>query len=177
MSAETLARASEAVADKRWRWAQRMLALDKYRQPWTVVAVDSGGDEPRLLVHDSEPSFSRYGADASSGAFVYHETCDWRLASELLPDLDDAATLGCLLALVREAWICDEWRRLTVEPAGKGWTVILRNARHRPPSRASGGWNLDAKMHPRYSGEVGPLGLNEFPSEAAALVAALLGSP
>ena len=147
MSAETLARASEAVADKRWRWAQRMLALDKYRQSWTVVAVDSGGDEPRLLVHDPEPSFSRYGADASSGAFVYHETCDWRLASELLPDLDDAATLGCLLALVREAW----GRDVFVEHHGDGlWRVH--------------------QAHREYVIGVGR-------TEAAALVAALRGAP
>lgn len=39
-------------------------------------------------------------------------------ASRALPDLDDAATLGCLLALVREAWRCDAYRRLTIEPAG-----------------------------------------------------------
>jgi hypothetical protein len=63
------------------------------------------------------------------------------------PDLDDAATLGCLLALVREAW----GRDVFVEHHGDGlWRVH--------------------QAHREYVIGVGR-------TEAAALVAALLGAP
>jgi len=86
---------------------------------------------------------------------------------------------GVLLALVREAWGCDAWRRLTVEPAGGEWCIVLRNGRHRPPSRAGASWELDAVAHPRYVSEMhsGPFGRNEFALEAEALVAALEAAP
>jgi hypothetical protein len=87
------------------------------------------------------------------------------------PDLSDPATLGCLLALVREAWGCDDWRRLTIEPAGAGWCIAVRNGRHRPPSRA--------RPLPGRAWEVcmGARGLALCATEAEALVAALEAAP
>ena len=69
---------------------------------------------------------------------------------EALPDMSDPATLGCLLALVREAW-CDpaasaEWR------GSDGWWV----------------WQSDPGAGPLARG---------WPSEAEALVAALEAAP
>lgn len=90
---------------------------------------------------------------------------------------ESAAASGVLLGLVREAWGCDAWRRLTIEPAGAGWCIVLRNGRHRPPGRAHAGWELDRIAHPRYLGESGPLGANEFATEADALLAALEAAP
>ena len=67
-----------------------------------------------------------------------------------IPDLTDPATLGCLLALVREA--CgDPWIR--VEPGSRGWYCI----HSRPP--AGGGIPGNGE------------------TEAAALVAALEAAP
>ena len=50
--------------------------------------------------------------------------------SDALPDLSDPATLGCVLALVREAWGCD-W--LTCQPllplvGVHGWRVVGTSA-------------------------------------------------
>ena len=42
-----------------------------------------------------------------------------------LPDLTDPATLGCLLALVREAWV-DPWVR--VEPMSREWRTLHSKA-------------------------------------------------
>ena len=90
---------------------------------------------------------------------------------------DSEAALGCLLGLARKAWGCDEHRRLTVEVAGSGWCVIVRNGRHRPPSRAMPGWDLDPICHPRYRNVQGPFGDNEFTTERLALAAALQAAP
>jgi hypothetical protein len=43
--------------------------------------------------------------------------------ADALPDLADPATLGCLLALVREAW---REPTLSVAWAGGGWYVVQR---------------------------------------------------
>ena len=65
-----------------WRWLPGMRTLDHQR----VVQVDTDG---RILA-------------ASKGHFG-----DWtvlELDSEAIPDLRDAATLGCLADLVRDTW-------------------------------------------------------------------------
>jgi hypothetical protein len=70
--------AKRAVACKGWRWMPGMRTHHTGRRVHAVT-VTSGGVE--LL-----DGFS------------------WRYAADAVPDLDDPATLGCLLALVREAW-------------------------------------------------------------------------
>ena len=71
---EELAR--RAVACKRWRWMPGMMAIMT---------------EP----HDGETTFRvlDYIGSRETGAPI-----------TMYPDLSDPATLGCLLALVREAW-------------------------------------------------------------------------
>ncbi len=80
---EALAR--RAVACRGWRWMSGMLTLSGERM------LDDGWPEYDVL---------EYG---SSGVA---ECVQWNLKPPpgALPDLTDAATLGCLLALVREAW-------------------------------------------------------------------------
>jgi hypothetical protein len=85
---EQLAR--RVIACKRWRWVPGMLA-------------DTG---LRIVRHDSDGYLVGYFAN-----HAYISTCIndvWTDAPDntvdCLPDLTDPATLGCLLALVREAW-------------------------------------------------------------------------
>ena len=78
MKAELEALARRAVACPRWRWMPGMLRLRD-----APGKADHGKREGRVEARD-----------------------DWSYAEwPCLPDLIDPATLGCLLALVREAWM------------------------------------------------------------------------
>ena len=91
---EALAR--RAVACPRWRWMPGMLRLRD-----APGKADHGKREGRAEARD-----------------------DWSYAEwPCLPDLTDPATLGCLLALVREAW---SEPLLSVAWAGGRWYVVQR---------------------------------------------------
>jgi hypothetical protein len=83
MTLEDLGR--RAVACKHWRWMRGMITACALR------VVDGGADY--AIGHRSGPT--RDGGGWYDGD-----------ASGLFPDLSDPATLGCLLALVEEAWKC-----------------------------------------------------------------------
>ena len=53
---------------------------------------------------------------------------DLPLGCVALPDLTDPATLGCLLALVREAWDDDEAYAIPWHDEDGGWTICVREA-------------------------------------------------
>jgi hypothetical protein len=80
-----------AVACKHWRWMPGMAIVsddDRSGSEALIVSVPDECEWPELIV-----VFDR--ADHTIGD---SNKSDWK------PDLDDPATLGCLLALVREAW-------------------------------------------------------------------------
>ena len=103
MTDEQIALARRAVACKGWRWIRGMNTTTDD----TFIAF-SDCDEAYWLAHPDDP-------------------CEVEPIAGLLPDLTDPATLGCLLALVREAW---NDRRGYLHPcSGYGWLCSV-NGEH-----------------------------------------------
>ena len=124
MTDEQIAHARRAVACKGWRWMSGMATDEGHR----VVLVDT---DVVWMVYEGEGK------------------CKPGCVEDFLPDLTDPATVGCLLALVREAWIAPT---VYARPTKTTWIVM----------RGSG----------KGFGKVSGAG-----SEAEALVLALEGAP
>jgi len=75
---DSLELAYRAVECKHWRWMPGMLTTTRMR----VIRVDDDGNADGF--HD--------------------QACYLWVIKDALPDLEDPATLGCLLELVRRAW-------------------------------------------------------------------------
>ena len=88
MTADMLDLAKRAVACKGWKWLPGMKGM--YLAESVAVRVHGVG----------------VGSDAYCDAFALHSCKRFNVPVSRLrdPDLADPATLGCLLALVREAW-------------------------------------------------------------------------
>lgn len=101
-----IALARRTVACKAWRWMVGMLTHDGYRMLWCSETEREWAG----------PHFTEAGMA-------------WRYArihgEPHLPDLTDPATLGCLLALVREAWGDDEAYAIPWHDEDGGWTVCV----------------------------------------------------
>lgn len=88
--------AKRAVACKHWRW-----------MPGMLIAADDDIDRVCIAWEDGM-------LECRDIEIIGDQIAD------VLPDLDDPATLGCLLALVRQAW--DE-PTLFVQAYGSIWSV------------------------------------------------------
>lgn len=104
MTDELIELGKRAVACKGWRWMPGMRTAGAMR-----------------VIHDPDRWPDRPCAIREGG---WVDTAPPRPLGDDLPDLTDPATLGCLLALVREAWGQDTWVQHEDE-----WTcfVVLDN--------------------------------------------------
>ena len=117
--------AKRAVACKHWRWMPWMRTYSPYFQVYYRIAanrpecslvLDGTGDGAPVVqyrdMHDR----------AKEPLGVCNATPLFDTVADLLPDLTDPATLGCLLALVREAWKRDLYVRRFW---GTHWGVVI----------------------------------------------------
>jgi hypothetical protein len=94
---EASALARRAIACPRWRWMPGMVTTYGQR----IARVDADG----------------YTVAYQRGGHLQ------MVEADALPDLADPATLGCLLALVRDAWGDDT---ISMAWAAGGWYVVQR---------------------------------------------------
>jgi hypothetical protein len=80
--------AKRAVACKGWRWMPGMLASDAGGNQHRVIEHHAGREYITTVLRDYDDAHTESSARAV----------------DLTPVLDDPATMGCLLALVRKAW-------------------------------------------------------------------------
>lgn len=108
MTEEQIDLGKRAVACKNWRWMPGMATNSKFRRVVAACPVES------------VPCCAEEGATEDDCHAVWLEHAD------LLPNLTDPATLGCLLARVREAW-GDSEMHMTL--GAKGWVWLTGESR------------------------------------------------
>ena len=135
MNDQMQALARRAVACKHWQWMDGMKPID-----------------PNISYMD----YPRIGSLYEESSHCMNSNLCKQF--DLVPDLEDDATLGCLLALVREAWE-DKWLACKGEysPTGSNWLVY------------------SGKPHGR--GFLTRVAGTRYESEAEALIAALEAAP
>ena len=141
MTDEQAALSRRAVACRGWRWMPGMQTDSKFARVVTVD-IDSG-----------------VACAAEEGASEDDCYAVWLDGVPVLPDLTDAATLGCLLALVREAWAAPR-ALVRLSANGKSFHVF-------DVDRVTTGGNWAAFL----------CGDHRIQTEAEALVAALESAP
>ena len=93
------------VACKGFRWLPGMLCQRRmHTGEWVSMRLtdDTTVVDYRVVERNAVPSMNQAAARIMGEGYITLN--GWVLADDLLPDLSDAATKGCVLQLVREAW-------------------------------------------------------------------------
>jgi hypothetical protein len=121
-----------AVACKAWRWMPGMLvrSTNNYHRPARIEAIDGDGYGLTIIPDCDGPVFSAHHEYGIAGTFPRGCT---------IPDLDDPATVGCLLSLVREAW--DDPGAYAMRYVRPAWDFawLVCSGHHYHPNRQSHG--------------------------------------
>ena len=100
--------AKRAVASPHWKWLPGMAGQDALGVPFRVALAHHSG-----------------GAMVVAGMAFMPAYPD--ALARMVPDLSDPATLGCLLALVREAWKSPVAQVSPSLPDGHLWTCYIND--------------------------------------------------
>lgn len=143
---DLLALAREVVTLPGWRWRPGMRAMRSDDPEWRWPV-----DHFRVVRCDADGAYLAADDEPDDEAWLTHYS--WAELAAFLPDLADPATLGCLLALVREAWGEPHLVAIYCEAANPG---------------QSEGWGVQTADNRL------PIdGVGDHPTEGHALVAAL----
>lgn len=123
MNEELMALSRRAIACTNWRWMPGMTAWRlTHRDEWVQVHFVKGLDNNSELA-DPDHTDSKKLMVASGHSVIN----GWYRIGDLLPNLTDPATLGCLLAIIREVYSdpCACVIPIDYGPAGVMWQVRL----------------------------------------------------
>lgn len=116
--------AKRAIACKHWRWMPGMLGWRVTHQNEIVSIRFVNGINNYIELADPSEISNEASPLIGSG----HSVSDgWHKTSDILPDLSDPATLGCLIVLVRQAWKSSVAQLSPSLPDAHLWTCYIND--------------------------------------------------
>jgi hypothetical protein len=115
------------VACRGFRWMPGMLCQRRVRTAeWVSVRLTEHTSvaDYRVVERNTVPSMNQAAASIMAEGYVTQS--GWVMTDDLFPDLSDAATKGCVMQLVREAWDDPEAHFAL---GATGWTLMSGESR------------------------------------------------